>query len=81
MAPQPRYMEIAAALRSRIGVGRQYPPGSKLPTRRELTVEFTTSTITAEAAMREIRDLTVTVHGVGVFVRDDLPEEDPPPAA
>lgn len=72
MPPQPRYLEIADSLRSRIGPGKDFPPGAQLPTREALKEEYGVSEITIDAAMRELRrdGLTETVHGRGVFVRE-----------
>lgn len=74
--PKYKYQEIADSLRSRIGLGREFPPGAKLPTRRELCEQYEVSEITVDNAMRELRNegLTETLHGVAVYVREDRQE-------
>jgi DNA-binding GntR family transcriptional regulator len=62
--------QLIAVLRGRIASG-QYPPGSKLPTARELAAEFDISERTVSDAMRALREAgeVIGVRGRGVFVR------------
>lgn len=70
MSPQQRYEEVASDLRSRIESG-EYPPGSRLPSRRELAEEYSASDTVIDKAMLILRlaGLTETLPGVGVYVR------------
>ncbi|MFG1607183.1 winged helix-turn-helix domain-containing protein [Actinoplanes sp. NPDC049265] len=74
MPPRYRYEEIADDLRQRIDAG-EFPPGSRLPSRRELTVQYEVTEPVIDRAMQILRVLgvTETLAGVGVFVRDDAP--------
>jgi GntR family transcriptional regulator len=69
--PKQRYEEIADDLRSRIASG-QYPPGSRLPSRRELGIEFGVSDTVLDKAFLILRGegRVETLAGVGVYVRD-----------
>ena len=71
MPPRYRYEEIADDLRKRIEAG-EFPPGSRLPTRRELTAHYDVTEPVIDRAMQILRVLgvTETLAGVGVFVRD-----------
>ncbi|WP_433374273.1 winged helix-turn-helix domain-containing protein [Actinoplanes sp. CA-142083] len=71
MPPRYRYEEIADDLRKRIEAG-EFPPGSRLPSRRELTAHYDVSEPVIDRAMQILRVLgvTETLAGVGVFVRD-----------
>jgi DNA-binding GntR family transcriptional regulator len=68
--PKQRYEEVADVLRGRIADGT-YPPGAKLPSRRELRDEFQASDTVIDKAMMILRvgDLTESLPGVGVFVK------------
>ncbi|WP_327374968.1 winged helix-turn-helix domain-containing protein [Streptomyces sp. NBC_01216] len=68
--PRPAYLQIAAALREQILDGR-LEPGSRLPSGRELAKEFGTALMTAQNALRVLRDegLVSPQQGRGVFVR------------
>ena len=68
---QQQYERVAAQLRSRIEDGT-YPPGSRMPTRRELREEFGASDTVIDKAMMILRSagLTETLPGVGVYVAD-----------
>lgn len=68
--PMQRYEEVAAVLRGRIEDGT-YPPGGKLPSRRELREEFNASDTVIDKAMMILRvsGLTESLAGVGVFAR------------
>lgn len=68
--PQYRYEEIADDLRKRITDG-EFPPGTRLPSRRELTDHYDVSTPVIDRSMQILRILGVidTLPGVGVYVR------------
>lgn len=65
------YREIADDLEARIASG-EYPPGSPLPSYRQLSEMYSVSVTTAQSAMRLLRDrgLTESVLGRGTFVVD-----------
>jgi GntR family transcriptional regulator len=69
--PRYRYEEIADSLRERIAAG-EFPPGSRLPSRRELIEEYAVTEPVIDRAMQILRVLgiTETLPGVGVFVRE-----------
>jgi GntR family transcriptional regulator len=69
--PRYRYEEIADDLRERI-VGGEFPPGSRLPSRRELTAHYEVTEPVVDRAMLilRVKEITETLAGVGVFVRD-----------
>ncbi|MER5870813.1 winged helix-turn-helix domain-containing protein [Streptomyces sp. NPDC002044] len=69
--PRPPYLQVAAALRDGIAEGK-YQPGSRLPSGRQLAKEFGIALMTAQNALRVLREEgAVTSHqGRGVFVRD-----------
>jgi GntR family transcriptional regulator len=73
------YRGIALDLERRIIAG-EYPPGSRLPSYRELADLYSVSPTTAQAAIRELRAMryTETVLGRGVFVANPLPVKAPP---
>jgi GntR family transcriptional regulator len=73
--PRYRYEEIADDLRKRIEAG-EFPPGSRLPTRRELTAHYEVTEPVIDRSMQILRVLgvTETLAGVGVFVRDSTSE-------
>lgn len=75
--PQYPYERVTDDLRRRIRSG-EFPPGSKLPSRRDLCLEYDVSDIVVGAAMRALKSerLTESLPGVGTFVADPLP---PPP--
>ncbi|GLW64734.1 hypothetical protein Arub01_29780 [Actinomadura rubrobrunea] len=70
---EPLRDQLVAVVRKRIASG-EYPPGSKLPTARELAEEFGISSRTVTDAFAILREAgeVVGVRGRGVFVR---PEE------
>lgn len=72
--PKYLYEQVTDALRASIRDGT-YPPGSKLPSRRELREQFDVSDIVIGTAMRAVRSdgLVETLAGVGVYVVDPLP--------
>lgn len=75
MADPPRWMtyeQIADDLAERIATG-EYPPGSRLPSNRELAALYSVSTATIERVQIVLRErgLTVGYPGRGVFVRGD----------
>ena len=67
---RPKYVEVAASLRSAIAAGT-YPVGGELPSTARLTETFGVSTTVVRAAVRELRDegLVVGQPGRAVFVR------------
>lgn len=69
--PKQRYEQVADDLRRRIAVG-EFPPGSKLPSRRELGTEYEASDTVIDKAMFLLRldGLTETLPGVGVYVSE-----------
>lgn len=75
----PKYLheQVTDVLRGRIRDGT-YPPGSKLPTRRELCVDLRVSDIVIGVAMRALRHegLVESLPGVGVYVVEVLPPVD-----
>lgn len=64
------YLQVAEALRNDIEA-QLYPPGSRLPSRKELAVRFAVAPMTVQSAIRELRTegLIVSRQGAGVFVR------------
>lgn len=71
MPPRYRYEEIADDLLERIQAG-EFPPGSRLPSRRDLTAHYEVTEPVIDRAMQilRIKQVTETLPGVGVFVRD-----------
>jgi GntR family transcriptional regulator len=65
---QPKYLRIHSNLRERITSG-QWPPGSPLPSQRELADEFGVSIMTLRQALQLLTDegLVETRHGSGTF--------------
>jgi GntR family transcriptional regulator len=74
--PQYLYERVTETLRRRIASG-EYPPGSKLPSRSQLTREFEASDPVIGQAMRTLKaeGLVVTLNGVGAFVAEDPPAD------
>lgn len=70
--PKQRYEEVADDLRERIASG-EFPPGAKLPSRRQLGEQYHASDTVIDKAMLLLRqdDLTETLPGVGVYVRTE----------
>jgi GntR family transcriptional regulator len=66
---QPRYLGIHSNLRERITSG-EWPPGSPLPSQRELAGKFGVSVMTLRQALQLLTDegLIETRHGSGTFV-------------
>lgn len=69
--PRYRYEEIADDLEKRIESG-EFPPGSRLPSRRQLVEHYGVTEPVIDRAMQNLRTkgLTETLPGVGVFVRE-----------
>src|SRR5215469_8268814 len=65
---QPKYLRIHSNLRERITSGH-WPPGSPLPSQRELAAEFGVSIMTLRQALQLLTDegLIETRHGSGTF--------------
>lgn len=72
MPPRYRYEEIADDILQRIRAG-EFLPGSRLPSRRELTAHYDVTEPVIDRAMQilRIKEITETLPGVGVFVRDE----------
>jgi GntR family transcriptional regulator len=66
------YRGIANDLAERIRIG-EYPPGSRIPSYRQLSTLYSVHISTAQKAVMalEERGVVVGVPGRGVFVRDD----------
>lgn len=64
------YLQIAAALREAINLGR-LGPGDRLPSESELTQHYGVARMTARQAIQELKSegLVMSEHGRGVFVR------------
>lgn len=69
--PKYRYEEIADDLQARITAG-EFPPGSKLPSRRELIEEYDVTAPVIDRAMQilRVKEIIETLAGVGVYVRE-----------
>ncbi|MFC9949182.1 GntR family transcriptional regulator [Streptomyces prasinus] len=65
----PRWQQIADVLRARIADGT-YPPDTRVPSLVQLTAEFGVASVTAQKALRHLREEgdTYTVQGLGSFV-------------
>jgi DNA-binding GntR family transcriptional regulator len=66
----PPYLRIAGELRERI-VSGDLAPGAMLPSIRRLAQEYDVALITAQKALRVLREegLTYSVQGWGTFVK------------
>lgn len=69
---RPPYLAVADRLRERIAAG-EFPPGSQLPTGRELADQYDVAPNTVLAAIRQLRDegLVYSQQGRGTFVHED----------
>jgi DNA-binding GntR family transcriptional regulator len=76
---QPKYLQVAEALRRAIAAGT-YPVGTELPSTAQLTKSFDVSTTVVRAAVRELRNegLVLGQPGKAVFVRAE-PADQPAP--
>lgn len=72
---RPPYLVVADQLRDRIATG-EFPPGTQLPTGRELATEYDVAPNTVLSAIRELRNesLVVSKQGRGTFVREGAAE-------
>ncbi|HAY53656.1 MAG TPA: hypothetical protein DCY46_06730 [Lactobacillus sp.] len=79
---EPRYRQIERIVRNRITAGT-YPPGSQIPTEKELAAEFEVSLITTKRALTELADqgLISRKRGSGSFVKPPTKKVVEPPAA
>ena len=68
---RPAYLQIADALREQMRDGT-YPPGSQLPSERDLAQQWGVASKTVRAALDQLRaeGLVISRQGVGVFVRE-----------
>ena len=68
-----RYRKITTELENRIRAG-VYAPGAALPARVELMAEFSVARATIDRCIGELRrrNLVVSRHGSGTFVKDEL---------
>ncbi|ADB31258.1 transcriptional regulator, GntR family [Kribbella flavida DSM 17836] len=77
--PRPSYVQVADSLREAIRSG-ELPPGTRLPSGRELATQFGVALMTAQKAVDALRaeHLVRSHRGRGVFVADDsaVPEDD-----
>jgi len=69
--PRPPYQQVANALRAAI-LTRKLQPGEKLPSGHELSRRYKVARMTAQQAIRVLRDegLVVSRQGSGVYVRE-----------
>lgn len=76
MPPRYRYEAIADDLEKRIEAG-EFPPGSRLPSRRELIEQYEVTEPVIDRAMLilRVKGITETLSGVGVYVREAAEEE------
>ena len=79
---RPMYLQIMNQVQQRVGVG-DWPPGTKLPSIRELAVSLNVSVITVKRAYLELErtGVLVTQHGKGSWIaegfnRDRMQEEE-----
>ncbi|MGW0990692.1 GntR family transcriptional regulator [Streptomyces sp. NPDC002486] len=72
---RPPYRLLADVLRQQILTG-QLRPGDQVPPTRVLEEDYGIANMTARAAVRVLRDegLVHTVHGLGTFVTNPLPD-------
>jgi GntR family transcriptional regulator len=70
--PRPAYRIIAGAIADEIRAGR-LKPGQRIPSARTIAHDVGVSLRTADAALRVLREdsLTVSVHGFGTFVAEE----------
>jgi GntR family transcriptional regulator len=69
-AGRPAYLQVADALREQI-TSQEFPPGTRLPSERELMDRWGVSSRTVRVALDQLRaeGLVVSKQGSGVFVR------------
>ena len=79
---RPMYLQIMDQVQQRVGVG-DWPPGTKLPSIRELAVSLNVSVITVKRAYLELErnGVIVTQHGKGSWIaegfnRDRMQQEE-----
>lgn len=68
----PIYLQVMSSIKRDIVTGK-LPPGQKLPSVRELAVNYTINPNTASRVYRELEneDVCFTRRGMGTFVTDD----------
>ena len=69
-----KYRLIADDVRARIASG-EYAPGSRLPSKAELMKHYGVALGTLDRALAQVQEYIETRQGVGMFVRDPLPEK------
>ncbi len=69
---RPMYLQIMAQIRRRIAAG-DWPPGTEMPSIRQLAVALSVSVITVKRAYRDLdqQGVIVTRHGKGSVVAPD----------
>lgn len=69
---RPMYLQIMEQIRRRIAVG-DWPPGTEMPSIRQLAVALSVSVITVKRAYRDLegQGVIVTRHGKGSMVAAD----------
>ncbi|MFE1264393.1 GntR family transcriptional regulator, partial [Streptomyces albogriseolus] len=74
----PRWQQIVEVLRARIADGT-YPPDTRVQSLVQLTAEFGVASVTAQKALRHLREEgdTYTVQGLGSFVANRPPPDGP----
>ncbi|MEU7168545.1 GntR family transcriptional regulator [Streptomyces morookaense] len=79
-APEPPYRQIAADLSGRIERG-ELPPGSPVPSEKELTEQYGVARNTVRSALAVPREkkLVHTVAGRGTYVSDPVDEDQAQP--
>lgn len=77
--PQLVYMAVADHIAGRIAAG-ELSPGARLPSERDLAVEYGVAYMTVRRAAEELRTrgLIVTVHGRGTYVAEPGDDESAP---
>lgn len=74
------YRQVAARIVAEIQAGN-LKPGARLPSIRDLAVEYGTTTATVQKAIRQLTDdgFAETSPGIGVYVASHVPDVSPEP--
>jgi DNA-binding transcriptional regulator YhcF (GntR family) len=69
------YRQVAAGIAAKIQAG-YLKPGEKLPSIRDLAIEYRTTTATVQKAIRQLTDdgFAETQPGIGVYVPNRIPD-------